>query len=110
MPHFSGWSWPLEYVGNLGEALSRIDALEANMTWEQKDQRVVWRGSPWYNPEWSGGLRHSLLSLTDDKPWADVQPTGAAGLENNTLDITDFCRYKYLLYVEVRMILAKFTS
>jgi hypothetical protein len=104
MPHFSGWSWPLEYVGTLDEALATIDAYEANTTWAEKDARVVWRGSPWYNPEWNAGLRHNLISMAEDKPWADIQATGKTGLEakNNTLKITDFCRYKYVLYVEVR--------
>jgi hypothetical protein len=104
MPHFSGWSWPLEYVGTLDEALSSIDAYEANATWEAKDKRLVWRGTAWFNPEWNLGLRHNLLNVAEGEPWGDVQVTGTTGLEakNNTLRIADFCKFKYILYVEVR--------
>ncbi|KAG0650419.1 hypothetical protein D0Z07_2927 [Hyphodiscus hymeniophilus] len=101
MPHFSSWSWPVEYVGPLDEALSKIDEIEAHTTWHEKIDKAVWRGTAWFDPDWDMGLRPKLVKATEGKEWADVQLWGQ-GQEgkNNTLAIEDFCRNKYIIYAE----------
>lgn len=101
MPHFGSWSWPLEYLGPLDDALARIDESERNVRWADKIDRAVWRGTPWFNPEWSAGLRPKLLEVTEGKDWADVQAWGQGRDPENTLSIEEFCRYKYIIYAEV---------
>lgn len=49
-------------------------------------------------------MRPKLLQVTKGKGWADVQ---GLELENqgmtakNSIDIHDFCKYKYIIYTEV---------
>jgi hypothetical protein len=102
MPHFSSWSWPQEYIGPLDEALAKIENREEFMHWENKLDIAGWRGTAWFNPEWSPGLRPRLLEITDKKEWADVETWGQGhiGLDN-TVRIEEFCRYKYIIYAEV---------
>ena len=101
MPHFSSWSWPLEYVGPLDEALTKIEELEKQVRWEDKEDKAVWRGTAWFNPEWSVSLRPKLLEVTEGKEWADVQAWGQGQDPKNTLNIDEFCRYRYIIYAEV---------
>ena len=102
MPHFSSWSWPVEYVGPLDEAVTKIEHIEATTTWEQKINKAVWRGTEWFDPDWDMGLRPKLVKATEGKEWADVQLWGQGQEEkNNTIAIEDFCKYKYIIYAEV---------
>lgn len=99
MPHYSSWSWPLESLGPTDEALVRIERVEKEMTWEQKIGKAIWRGTAWFNPDWRAGLRPILVEVAKDKEWADVELWGQG--QNNTLDVADFCKYKYIIYTEV---------
>lgn len=102
MPHFSSWSWPVEYVGPFDEALDKIEKIERDLKWDEKISKAVWRGTAWFNPDWNMGLRPKLLEVTEGKEWADVQLWGQGQEEkNNTIGIDEFCRYKYIVYAEV---------
>lgn len=101
MPHFSSWSWPLEYVGPLDEALTKIAEYEGDVRWEDKMDKAIWRGTPWFNPDWSVGLRPKLVEVTKGKEWADVQIWGQGQDPKNTLTIDEFCKYRYIIYTEV---------
>jgi hypothetical protein len=101
MPHFSSWSWPLQYVGPLDEALCKITEYEKRVRWEDKMDIAIWRGTPWFNPDWSIGLRPKLVEVTKDKEWADVQLWGQGQDPANTLNIDEFCKYRYIIYAEV---------
>ncbi|KAH8814888.1 hypothetical protein F5884DRAFT_154746 [Xylogone sp. PMI_703] len=99
MPHFSSWSWPLPFVGPLDEALVKIEKLEKAAPWREKINKVVWRGTAWFNPDWNMALRPKLVEVAGGKPWADVAIwDGESG--DNTINITDFCAYKYIIYAE----------
>ncbi|RFU32879.1 hypothetical protein B7463_g3475, partial [Scytalidium lignicola] len=99
MPHFSSWSWPLPFIGPLNEALSKIDQLEEAAPWREKIDKAVWRGTAWFNPDWNMGLRPKLLEVTEGRKWADVA-IWAGESADNTINITDFCKYRYIIYAE----------
>jgi hypothetical protein len=135
MPHFSFWSWPLSFVGNVEEAVQRIDRLENGLLldaearrnggkrgeadlldlareerlarlWGRKDNRAVWRGTTHFNPIGNKNLRGGLVRLAQGKPWADIEGLewkgGMGEKADNALRIEDFCKYKYIIYTEVR--------
>jgi len=97
MPHFSSWSWPLRYIGPLDEALDKIGRIERSTPWEEKIDKAAWRGTAWFDPDWSIALRPQLVELAGGKEWADVELWDE---ESNTIAIEDFCRYKYIIYAE----------
>ena len=97
MPPFGLWSWPLTRLGTADEILSRIDQVEAEMSWDEKISKVVWRGTPHFNPLGNPRLRQNLLETVKGKEWADVEGTK----DGKWLRMEDFCRYKYIVYTEV---------
>lgn len=88
----------------MDEALERIRLTEKAMPWERKIDKIVWRGTPWFNPIGNKNLRPGLLKVTKGKEWADVQslqqisPNEQGGISMN---IEEFCKYKYIAYTEV---------
>jgi hypothetical protein len=101
MPHFSSWSWPVEYLGPLDEALDKIERIEKGAPWEKKIKKAVWRGTTWFSPDWNPGLRPNLVEVAGGKEWADVELWGQGQEQNNTIPIEEFCRYRYIVYTEV---------
>ncbi|KAG4444387.1 hypothetical protein IFR05_000152 [Cadophora sp. M221] len=103
MPHFSFWSWPLPFIGTMDEALTRISKVEKETPWEEKIDKVVWRGTTWFNSIGNTALRPHLLAATKGKEWADVESleweSNSKGA-NNSIRIEDFCKYKYIIYTE----------
>jgi len=104
MPHFSYWSWPKSFIGSIDQALVRIKSIENDLPWEDKISKAVWRGNVHFNSVMNSDLRPKLMQITKGKSWADVE-----GLEvknqgmtaGNSIDIHDFCKYKYIIYTEV---------
>jgi glycosyl transferase family 90 len=104
MPHFSFWAWPLPFIGTLDSALSRIATVESSTPWSKKIDRVVWRGTAWFNSVGNTNLRPKLLEVTKGKEWADVEDLKwytNGDKASNSLLIEDFCKYKYIIYTEV---------
>jgi hypothetical protein len=104
MPHFSFWAWPLPFIGTLDSALSRISTVESSTPWSRKIDKVVWRGTAWFNSVGNTNLRPKLLEVTKGKEWADVEDLkwySNAEKASNSLLIEDFCKYKYIIYTEV---------
>ena len=113
MPHFSFWAWPLPFIGTVDSALSRISAIEASYPWEKKIDKVVWRGTAWFNSVGNTNLRPKLLEVTKGQAWADVEnlvwyESGAKS--RNALRIEEFCKYKYIIYTEVLLLPFSFVS
>ncbi|CZR55918.1 uncharacterized protein PAC_05806 [Phialocephala subalpina] len=103
MPHFSFWSWPKSFIGTMDEALSKIDSIEDKIPWSKKIDKVVWRGTAWFNSIGNTALRPNLLATTKGKTWADVeilQWETNADSAKNAIRIEDFCKYKYIIYTE----------
>ena len=104
MPHFSFWSWPLEFIGTVNEALQKILVVERETPWEEKIDKAVWRGTAWFNSVGNTQLRPMLLERSKGKEWADVETLKwESGGEKaaNAIPIEEFCRYKYIIYTEV---------
>jgi hypothetical protein len=104
MPHFSFWAWPLPFIGTLDSALARISAVETSTPWPKKIDKVVWRGTTWFNSVGNTNLRPKLLQATKGKEWADVEDLkwfNNGEKARNSLLIEDFCKYKYIIYTEV---------
>ncbi|ORY17935.1 glycosyl transferase family 90-domain-containing protein [Clohesyomyces aquaticus] len=102
MPHFSWWSWASRLLGTMDEALERISHVESTTPYSSKMDKVVWRGTIWFNPIGNPMLRSKLITTTKDKEWADVEKleVGNDGKAKNALPIEDFCKYKYVVYTE----------
>ncbi|CAO2648504.1 Nn.00g077710.m01.CDS01 [Neocucurbitaria sp. VM-36] len=100
MPSFASWSWPKTNLGTMDDVLGRIEAVEMELKWEEKLDKVIWRGTAWFNPIGHPNLRKDLLKATRENEWADVEALSTAGNATNSLKIEDFCRYKYVLYTE----------
>lgn len=104
MPHFSFWSWPLQFIGTVDEALARIEAVEREAAWDEKIDKAVWRGTAWFNSVGNTQLRPQLLQLSKGKEWADVETLNwetNGEKANNSIPIEEFCKYKYIIYTEV---------
>jgi hypothetical protein len=81
----------------MDETLTRIASVEEEVgSWDYKEDKLVWRGTPWFNPLGHPNLRKDLLAKTKGMEWADVAALDAS----NALKIEDFCRYKYVVYTE----------
>lgn len=97
MPAFSSWSWPRPTLGDPGSILSRIDTVERTTAFAEKVDKVIWRGTQWFNPLGHLNLRKDLMVVTKGQDsWADV----AALNVSNALPIEAFCRYRYVVYTE----------
>ena len=104
MPHFSFWSWPREFIGSIDDVLAKIDLIEDHTTWQEKIDKVVWRGTGWFSSVGNPDLRWKLLRTTKDKPWADTEVMKwetYAEKASNSIRIENFCKYKYIIYTEV---------
>jgi len=99
MPHYHSWSWAMPALGPLDEVLDKIEQVEAQLPWDKKIDKAVWRGSKLQNPDWSSGLRRGLLDMSKGKQWADIEAT-VRGIDN-TLKGEEFCKYRYIIYAEV---------
>ena len=107
MPHYAFWSWAMPYIGPLDEALTKIYSIELVRPFLEKINKTVWRGTQYFNPVFNAELRPNLLRVSKDKPWSDIQAfkQGDRSEENNNIiPIEDFCKYKYVVYTEVRWV------
>jgi hypothetical protein len=102
MPHFLFWSWAGGGLGTLDNVLSRIAKVEEAAPWENKIDKVVWRGTPWFNPLGHPTLRQDLLKAAKGRNWADIEAFSRTtqGQRTNAIQIEDFCQYKYIVYTE----------
>ena len=104
MPHYSCWSWPLPFIGTMDSVLARISKIEDSTPWGKKSDKIVWRGTAWFNSLGNANLRPKLLEVTKGKEWADVEELvwyNAGEKTKNAIPIEDFCTYKYIIYTEV---------
>jgi hypothetical protein len=105
MPHFSFWSWPLQFIGTMDETLEKIGNVEREAgSWDDKIDKAVWRGTAWFNSVGNKQLRPQLIQLSKGKEWADVQTLNwetNGEKANNSIPVEDFCKYKYIIYTEV---------
>lgn len=86
----------------MDDILTRTREVEKKISWEEKQDKAIWRGTPWFNPLGHPRLRQELLKVSKNKEWADIQALNisATGHPTNSLPIEDFCMYKYVVYTE----------
>lgn len=102
MPHFGHWSWPIKYVGPLPEVAEQVSQIEADLPFEDKIDKIFWRGTTVFNPLQNGNLRGNFLGVSEGREWADVGALKWNGYEkaDNIIQIPEICRYKYIAYTE----------
>ncbi|KAI9694339.1 MAG: hypothetical protein M1820_008987 [Bogoriella megaspora] len=103
MPPFSLWTWTSPFLGTMDDVLSRIQNVESSFhSFSDKRDQAVWRGTPGVNPVSNIRLRQNLISLAEDKGWADVAELSypRPGESGTGLRMEDHCRYKYIIYTE----------
>jgi hypothetical protein len=106
MPHFGFWSWAGKGkdmgLGAADEVFERISAVESSTPWEKKTDKVVWRGTPWFNPVGHPTLRQDLLKASKNREWADIEALNVTtqGTHSNAVRIEAFCSFRYVVYTE----------
>lgn len=84
--------------------LARISKIEDSTPWAKKIDKVVWRGTSWFNSLGNANLRPKLLEVAKEKEWADVEELlwyNGGEKAKNAIPIEEFCKYKYIIYTEV---------
>ncbi|KAK9440041.1 DUF821 domain-containing protein [Metarhizium brunneum] len=100
MGDFGYWSWPLDLVGSYDEVRRKM--AEAEVKFEQKTKKAVWRGAVATN-----GHREELIKVTKDKEWADVRAIVWAGISDlvsedqaKALSMSEHCKYQFVIHTE----------
>lgn len=68
----------------------------------------------WFSPIGNKDLRKALVRLAKGKEWADIEhvrddarnATTGEVREGNRIPIEEFCKYKYVIYTDVRLTLS----
>ena len=99
MPDFGFYSWPEGHIGTPTEVMLRMEEVEAGLEFQDKIEKVFWRGNVNTQPE----IRGALIDQTRDKTWADVEAIHWGDPENEKkylVPITDHCRWMFLAHTE----------
>ncbi|KAL9089043.1 MAG: hypothetical protein Q9159_002761 [Coniocarpon cinnabarinum] len=99
MPDFGFFSWPEGHIGTPTEVAMRVDEIEAGLQFQDKIEKIFWRGAINTAPD----IRGSLVNETIGKPWADVEEIHWGDPENEKkylTPITDHCRWMFLAHTE----------
>ena len=96
MPDFGFFSWPEPKVGAYTKVRRAMKKLEADVPFEEKVPRLVWRGAALVDD------RVRLLEQSKDKDWADVRSINwgdPKDLEEHRLTLSEHCRYMFIAHV-----------
>lgn len=96
MPDFGFFSWPEPKTGAYTQVRRAMKKMEANMPFEKKVPKLVWRGAL-LNEE-----RGKLVEHSQDKDWADVRSIDwqdKADLDQYHLTLAEHCRYMFIAHV-----------
>ncbi|KAI6910433.1 hypothetical protein KC316_g4810 [Hortaea werneckii] len=94
MPDFNLWA-AVPSAGAFAEMQARARSYDARI--EDKEQKLVWRGVEWTNPE----VRGALLNASVGRPWADVKSM-TWGDTAEFLSLDEHCRYAFVVNTEGR--------
>ncbi|KAL3463695.1 glycosyl transferase family 90-domain-containing protein [Aspergillus heterothallicus] len=107
MPDFGFWAWDHAHteIGPYDAVVEDAVGYDG-LAWEEKTQKLVWRGKPSFAPK----LRRALLDKTRGVEWADVQAVDwhrhdqevDEGEKGNVLGMGEHCRYGFIAHVEGR--------
>ena len=96
MPDFGFFSWPEPKTGAYTEVRRAMKKLEADVPFEKKVPKLVWRGAALIDD------RAKLLEQSKDKEWADVRSINwgdPKDLEEHHLALPEHCRYMFIAHV-----------
>ena len=96
IPDFGFWSWDMPAIGTLDEVAN--EAVESIEPWDQKSEKLVWRGKITFAPK----LRRALLDAAKGKPWSDVGQLKWTdpNFKEQFLGPVDQCNYMFIAHAE----------
>ncbi|CAI6335844.1 unnamed protein product [Periconia digitata] len=100
MPDFGWWSWDMPQIGTLDEVAIEAVQRESMEPWDQKLEKLVWRGKVTMAPK----LRRALLEAAKGQPWSDVGQLkwAAPNFQQQFKGPVDQCQYKFIAHAEGR--------
>ncbi|CAA9965600.1 Glyco-transf-90 domain containing protein [Pyrenophora teres f. maculata] len=100
MPDFGFWSWDMPSLGTLDEVAREAVQRETREPWNQKIEKLVWRGKITFAPK----LRRALLDAAKGKPWSDVGQLRWTdpNFKEQFLGPVDQCNYMFIAHAEGR--------
>jgi len=98
IPDFGFWSWDMPALGTLDEVAQEAVQREAVESWDQKIEKLVWRGKITFAPK----LRRALLDAAKGKPWSDVGQLKWTdpNFKEQFLGPVDQCNYMFIAHAE----------
>lgn len=102
IPEFSFWTYP-RVAGSFADFQRR--AQDGAVPFAKKKDKLVWRGTPYFNFE----VRLPLLAQSANQTWSDVRPVDESVLEQcptkhadaaARISMADHCSYKYAMHTE----------
>ncbi|CAE7205608.1 Glyco-transf-90 domain containing protein [Pyrenophora teres f. teres] len=100
MPDFGFWSWDMPSLGTLDEVAREAVQRETREPWNQKIEKLVWRGKITFAPK----LRRALLDAAKGKSWSDVGQLRWTdpNFKEQFLGPVDQCNYMFIAHAEGR--------
>lgn len=98
IPDFGFWSWDMPSLGTLDEVANEAIDRESVEPWDQKMEKLVWRGKITFAPK----LRRALLDAAKGKPWSDVGQLKWTdpNFKEQFLGPVDQCNYMFIAHAE----------
>ena len=98
IPDFGFWSWDMPAIGTLDEVANEAIQRESIEPWDQKSEKLVWRGKITFAPN----LRRALLDAAKGKPWSDVGQLKWTdpNFKEQFLGPVDQCNYMFIAHAE----------
>lgn len=98
IPDFGFWSWDMPSIGTLDEVANEAVQRESVEPWDQKTEKLVWRGKITFAPK----LRRALLDAAKGKPWSDVGQLKWTdpNFKEQFLGPVDQCNYMFIAHAE----------
>jgi hypothetical protein len=98
IPDFGFWSWDMPALGTLDEVANEAIQRESVEPWDQKMEKLVWRGKITFAPK----LRRALLDAAKGKPWSDVGQLKWTdpNFKEQFLGPVDQCNYMFIAHAE----------
>ncbi|KAF2000766.1 hypothetical protein P154DRAFT_522358 [Amniculicola lignicola CBS 123094] len=100
IPDFGFWSWDMPQIGTYSEVATETMQRESIEPWDQKQEKLVWRGKITMAPK----LRRALLEAARGKSWSDVGQVrwGDVDFKEQFLGPVDQCNYMFIAHAEGR--------
>ncbi|KAF2709701.1 hypothetical protein K504DRAFT_476956 [Pleomassaria siparia CBS 279.74] len=100
IPDFGFWSWDVQQLGAFSEVAAEAIQREVVEPWDQKKEKLVWRGKMNFAPK----LRHALLDATRGKSWSDVGQVqwDDPDFKAQFVGPVDQCNYMFIAHAEGR--------